>query len=82
MIDNKEIDALAYRLEPGQTHRMNIGPLLYKIHIVSIIDEGKGIYVVYRYFGKRKQWWHYEIADPQMLALLILRAVNFETTKS
>ncbi len=33
----------------------------YKYHIVTILeDEGQ---IVYKYFGKYKQWWHYEIED-------------------
>ena len=35
----------------------------YKYHIVlSFEDNGETFYVV-KYFGKHKQWWHYEIWD-------------------
>ena len=32
----------------------------YKIHICSIIDNNM---VVYKFYGKHKQWWHYDILD-------------------
>ena len=32
----------------------------YKIHIVAIVDGGM---VVYKFYGKHKQWWHYEIVN-------------------
>ena len=37
----------------------------YKYHIVkSFYDEGTNEYIyVTRYYGKHKQWWHYEIWD-------------------
>jgi hypothetical protein len=31
---------------------------LHKIHILEVID---GEMVVYKYFGKHKQWWHYGV---------------------
>jgi len=43
---------------------------VYKVHVVQVIDEGRDvinendpvrIQIVYRVFGKRKQWWHYYI---------------------
>lgn len=30
----------------------------YKIHIVSIVDD---IQVVFKWYGKHKQWWHYDV---------------------
>lgn len=37
----------------------------YKYHVVnSFLDEGTGYYIyVIRYYGKHKQWWHYEVWD-------------------
>ena len=29
-----------------------------KIHILAIVDEG---YIVFKWYGKHKQWWHYEV---------------------
>lgn len=47
----------------------------YKIHIVEVIDEGMYFcpLVVYRYFGKYKQWWHYEIESAYELTHMIKR---------
>lgn len=40
----------------------------YKYHIVlSFEDLGETYYVV-RYYGKYKQWWHYEIWDSRTMA--------------
>jgi hypothetical protein len=38
----------------------------YKCHILAIIEdtENPGLFskqIVYKYYGKRKQWWHYDI---------------------
>ena len=33
----------------------------YKYHVVQIIDEKPDPIIVYKYYGKYKQWWHYEI---------------------
>lgn len=35
----------------------------YKYHVVSIINDGKRKLIVFRYYGKHKQWWHYEIME-------------------
>ena len=32
----------------------------YKCHIVAIVNDDKGTVIVYRYYGKVKQWWHYD----------------------
>ena len=32
---------------------------VYKYHVVAILENEEQI--VFKYFGKRKQWWHYEI---------------------
>ncbi len=39
----------------------------YKIHIVSIIKDNGNRLVVYKYFGRHKQWWHYCIEDEEIL---------------
>ena len=48
----------------GQNYKLRIGQHVYKIHIVAIIDETQ---IVYKYYGKHKQWWHYEIQYDMML---------------
>ena len=30
----------------------------YKIHIVAIVD---GNQIVFKWYGKHKQWWHYQV---------------------
>lgn len=38
----------------------------YKCHVVAILkDEPRENYtqIVYKYYGRRKQWWHYETID-------------------
>ena len=42
----------------GQTYHIIKGIEIYKIHIVSVIDENQ---VVYKWFGKQQRWWHYNI---------------------
>lgn len=37
---------------------------LYKAHIVAIVDEE---YIVFKWYGKYKQWWHYEIMHKEVL---------------
>ncbi len=51
----------------GSTHYLRLGiGKPYKIHIVAIVDE---CYVVYKWYGRRKQWWHYEVEDAYFLGL-------------
>lgn len=64
----------------GEAYRAHIGYYVAKIHIVSIIDEGFGYgsHIVYRYFGKRKQWWHYGIEYASTLSIYIHQAKEIE----
>jgi hypothetical protein len=40
----------------------HVGRKFYKTHILAIIDEDKeDVQVVFKWFGKCKQYWHYEI---------------------
>jgi len=49
-------------IKVGDKHRIyyhfGSSPKGYLVHVVAIVDED---YVVYKYFGKHKQWWHYGI---------------------
>jgi len=57
--------------EAGQTYHAAIGPgLPYKIHICAVIDNEM---VVYRYYGRHKQWWHYVVEHHEMVAIKIER---------
>lgn len=59
LLDIKEGDK--YHLF-GHYHR--IGKT--KIHIIKIIkDNGKKL-IVYKWYGLRKQWWHYELEKEYM----------------
>ena len=35
----------------------------YKYHVVAIVNDGDEVLIVVKYFGKRRQWWHYEVWD-------------------
>ncbi len=49
----------------GDTYQINRGPgKPYKIYVLAIID---GDMVVYKWYGRHKQWWHYEIEDAEFL---------------
>ena len=71
--------------KPGQTYRVKPSWSLdtHKIHIVSVIDEdiGMGTFIVYRLFGKYKQWWHYYIESASMVKLYIAFAKEKEKQK-
>lgn len=55
----------------GRTHTtdFNVGDTfyskevgsVYKNHIVAILTEEDVPMIVYKYYGKHRQWWHYEI---------------------
>lgn len=36
----------------------------YKIHITAIIDMNM---IVFKWYGRHKQWWHYEIVQKSIL---------------
>lgn len=62
----------------GKTHKAHIPHLgdFRKIHVVSVVDEGLSFcpMVVYRYFGKIKRVWFYEIENAFTLTSHIHRA--------
>ena len=54
----------------GDTYRLRMGVgKLYKIHILALVDE----HVVYKWYGRHKQWWHYNIDDEHILSIKINR---------
>ena len=66
--DKKE--AVNYKV--GDTFHLNKGLLpLYKCHVVGIVDE---IMVVYRWYGRHKQWWHYSVDPSWLLDMMIPQA--------
>jgi hypothetical protein len=40
------------------------GDPLYKCHVVTVVDE---CMIVYKWYGRHKQWWHYEVEDEELL---------------
>lgn len=47
---------------------MKIGDTFYKrdgikYHIVNILTDNYVQLIVYKFFGKNKRWWHYEIEE-------------------
>jgi len=38
----------------------------YLKHVLAIVDEDR---IVVKYFGKHKQWWHYEVLEAFSLAV-------------
>lgn len=54
----------------GDTYRLRIDVgKLYKIHILALVDD----HVVYKWYGRHKQWWHYNIDDKHILSIRINR---------
>ena len=43
---------------------------LYKCHVLAIVDDDK---VVYKWYGRRKQYWRYEVDSVQYLQMVITR---------
>jgi len=50
----------------GHTYHIKIHPAKtpYKIHILAIVDENM---VVYKWYGRHKQYWHYVVENKEML---------------
>ncbi len=48
-----------------------------KIHILAIVDEG---YIVFKWYGKRKQWWHYEVLHNYSLTAKVELAEEMRNT--
>lgn len=47
-------------LYEGDTFNNQNGPYKYKCHVVKTIIDGDYKIILYKYFGKHKQWWHYD----------------------
>lgn len=53
----------------GDTFHLLKGPLpAYKCHIVGIVDENM---IVYKWYGRHKQWWHYSVEAAWLLDMII-----------
>lgn len=57
------------KLKTGDTFYLEKGPgKPYKCHVRGVVDGGM---IVYRWYGRHKQWWHYEVERVNYLADLI-----------
>lgn len=69
--------------EIGQTHQIaqptQEGMKIYKIHILAIVDECQ---IVFKWYGKHKQWWHYEVEDAEILEMKIESAKRLLTPRA
>jgi hypothetical protein len=55
----------------GETYRVGItGIKPYKIHICAIVDDNM---VVFKWYGRHKQKWHYHIEEKEMVIWRIER---------
>lgn len=52
--------------EINKAYRAKLNGTVYKIHVLAIIE---GM-IVFKYYGKHKQWWHYDIKHPQEIILV------------
>jgi hypothetical protein len=69
-IYNREIKKVP-KYEKGQTAHIHRGPgKPYKIHILAVVDD---VYVVFRWYGRHKQWWHYQVEHEDILETWISR---------
>jgi len=60
------------KYKKGDTHYVFIGPgKPYKIHILAVVDKYQ---IVFRWYGRRNQWWNYEIWHREMLDIRIMES--------
>ena len=59
----------AYTMEVGDTFPVLKGlGKTYKAHIVAIVDRNM---IVYKWYGRHKQWWHYDVEHIDVIKGLI-----------
>ena len=62
-------------MEIGDTFYVKAGTgKPYKAHVVAVVDEDM---VVYRWYGRHKQWWHYKVESEDAIQAMI---TNIKTT--
>jgi hypothetical protein len=50
-------------------HNLKIGSVFYEInedykyHVINIFKDNDSNIIVFKYYGKHKQWWHYEVIE-------------------
>jgi hypothetical protein len=56
-------------MNPGDVFYRNLGPgKPYKCHVVAVVD---GEQVVYKWFGRKKKWWHYCVDHVSLIETFI-----------
>jgi hypothetical protein len=45
----------------------------HKCHVLAIVDEN---YVVFKWYGRHKQWWHYQVEHRDVLEAIANRYIN------
>jgi len=58
-MNNKEYYKNIYNIKPGNCFYDN--QWNYKYHIVILLLDEQNPQIIYKYFGRHKQWWHYKI---------------------
>ena len=74
------MDYTLIQFKPNDTHHIRIGMNVYKIHVCHVVDsiyQGRKL-VVFRWYGKHKQWWHEDMKDDDRLSWEIQKLINEE----
>ena len=62
------------RIKPGNKYHILVNPgKKYKIHILAVIETDM---IVYKYYGRYQQWWHYIIEHRNILEIKIQRSIT------
>jgi hypothetical protein len=65
----------------GDNHYILKGPgKPYKIHILSLLKSDGNNLVIYKWYGRHKQWWHYEIKEDYLLEIEIEGCKKYNKT--
>jgi hypothetical protein len=60
MNEDEEIEKFGELINVGTKFKLNYPNDKYLYHVIGIFD---GWNIAVKYFGKHKQWWHYEFMD-------------------
>jgi hypothetical protein len=61
--------------QTGRAYRVHLFSMRFsiKIHVLAVIDRDQ---IVYKFFGRQRQWWHYGIHDCDTLKACFERVNN------
>ncbi len=66
------MDSQAVGFKEGSTFWIHRGPgKPYKAHVLAIVDQD---WVVFKWYGRHKQWWHYNVDHKSGLRIQIEHA--------